>query len=483
MNGLSRSTSVLAVLLTSLLWVPACGRPFESLYSKHYENGLTDVVLPSEKDIMASGFVKTYDIPANEMSRNCLRMAAQGQGILAVDSGADGNSPRRLMILTGEDYILVPASINNSMAATLFMDTWLAIAVVPNGPESCSVGVAWINPETNKTAAIDSAVDSNKSSNIFTTPGEKFRIAQEASSTAMAQKFHQNLLMQSYGPTLWMTRLKSPNPVTRGPAPGVEVCPDPGYPELKTGYGNWCSLYLRQHESLVNAPELIADFTRTLDNLKKAAGMAGVPMRIYILASPEINAFSLPNGDIYLFAGLLDILSDPHQIAAVLAHELDHFAQHDAVYKILHEYRTQVAVMTGMVVLSVAGGVAGALVAPASSALGQAVPVGQQLVSNGLQQVISTSITYGGMGLQNTLVMGYSQEVELRADNNGLRYVWAAGYDTKGMFQVMDKLKGIEVAAKDAKANCGSALVNCKPGVEARTAQLLKVQSELSKVP
>lgn len=46
---------------------------------------------------------------------------------------------------------------------------------------------------------------------------------------------------------------------------------------------------------------------------------------------PTINAFALPSKDIFVYAGLVDLVEDETLLSAVLAHEIAHVAQRHAV--------------------------------------------------------------------------------------------------------------------------------------------------------
>jgi hypothetical protein len=448
-------------------------------YLKHYQYGFDGVKLPAAEEVLKHGVTRTYDAPADEVWKSCLRAAAQKQGVVAADAG-DGQGPRRMIVLDGQRLIVMQQSNQGGIDFSTFMDTLLAVALVPDGPQQCKLAVAWLDPATNKPAPFP-VPDCEPKANINWTPpawkASAIRDQRLFVAKWRANDFLQNISVQLYGPPQWVARLKQQPTVARGKAPGVKVREDIGYEEIKNDYGNWCSLLLRRNRYVVQCPELVDELTATMANLKKAAGKEGSSTRIFILASPEVNAFSLPNGDIFICSGLLDMLADGNEAAAVLAHELDHYIQHDAVYKVRNAYRAQVAAMTVMITVSVAGGVAGGLMAAAP--LGAMVSPGQQILSELVKQGAVYAATYGGMGMEEAIVSGYSREVELRADNNALRYMWGAGYDRKAMLSVMEKLKGIEVAAKDMKANCGSALVNCEPGMEARMAEMAQVGKEL----
>ncbi len=51
------------------------------------------------------------------------------------------------------------------------------------------------------------------------------------------------------------------------------------------------------------------------------------PYQFYVSASPQVNAFALPGGFVVVNAGLLRIIDNPNELAAVIAHEVQHVEQ------------------------------------------------------------------------------------------------------------------------------------------------------------
>ncbi|KAA8589849.1 hypothetical protein FQN60_013214, partial [Etheostoma spectabile] len=49
-----------------------------------------------------------------------------------------------------------------------------------------------------------------------------------------------------------------------------------------------------------------------------------VSWSIHVVQSPNINAFVLPNGKVFIFTGMLDAVADVHQLTIVLGHEMAH---------------------------------------------------------------------------------------------------------------------------------------------------------------
>lgn len=54
-----------------------------------------------------------------------------------------------------------------------------------------------------------------------------------------------------------------------------------------------------------------------------------VPLTVYVLDHPMVNAFALPGGHIVLFKGLIDTAETPEELAAVFAHEMGHVVSRD----------------------------------------------------------------------------------------------------------------------------------------------------------
>lgn len=112
-------------------------------------------------------------------------------------------------------------------------------------------------------------------------------------------------------------------------------------------------------------------------------------LRVYVLKSPSLNAFALPNGSIYFNLGLLATLQNEAQLATILAHEGAHFVHRHS----LHQRRNIKSGTAAATVVSIIGiPIVGALAAVSS-------------------------------------MYGYSRELEREADRIGWERLVAAGYD------------------------------------------------------
>jgi predicted Zn-dependent protease len=94
----------------------------------------------------------------------------------------------------------------------------------------------------------------------------------------------------------------------------------------------------REHQRLVaafggeyRAPQAQALLDGIVQRLGQATERPSERYQVTILNSPVVNAFALPNGNIYITRGILVLANDTSEIASVLAHEMAHVITRHAV--------------------------------------------------------------------------------------------------------------------------------------------------------
>ncbi|MBF8159999.1 MULTISPECIES: M48 family metalloprotease [Ectopseudomonas] len=140
-----------------------------------------------------------------------------------------------------------------------------------------------------------------------------------------------------------------------------------------------------------------------------------------LVDSPDINAFALPGGYIYIHRGLLAYLNSEAELAAVLGHEVGHVTAR-------HSVRQQSQ-------------------STAWSLLGHAAAIG-----TGVGAVGDLTNVMG-----NAFVRGYGRDMELEADGLGAQYLARSGYDPQAMIEVVKVLKNQEDFARAQAAKRGEA--------------------------
>jgi predicted Zn-dependent protease len=89
---------------------------------------------------------------------------------------------------------------------------------------------------------------------------------------------------------------------------------------------------LAAYGGVYREPRLQSMLETTVDKLVAASERPEQKYEVTILNSPAINAFALPNGELYVTRGLIALANDNSELASVLAHEMAHvIARHAAI--------------------------------------------------------------------------------------------------------------------------------------------------------
>ena len=90
-----------------------------------------------------------------------------------------------------------------------------------------------------------------------------------------------------------------------------------------------------------------AEIEKIVDRLVASSERPDLKYQVTVLNSPAINAFALPNGQLYITRGLIALANDKAELASVLAHEMGHvIARHAAIRE---EQAKQAAVIAHVV--------------------------------------------------------------------------------------------------------------------------------------
>lgn len=85
------------------------------------------------------------------------------------------------------------------------------------------------------------------------------------------------------------------------------------------------------------------------DRLMAGIDSSDYEYRIQVVNNPQINAITLPGGNILIFKGLIEFAETPEEVAAVLAHEIGHVEKRHVVKKLIKEFGLNIlfSVVTG----------------------------------------------------------------------------------------------------------------------------------------
>jgi len=131
------------------------------------------------------------------------------------------------------------------------------------------------------------------------------------------------------------------------------------------------------------------------------------PYTFQVVDSPEVNAFALPGGPIYLNSGIVELCDSEDQLASVIAHEMSHVAARHTTEMLTTQNISQLAIIAAVSVVP--------------------VPI--------------PPIAWEGAKLGYVLsLLKYSRGKEAEADRLGLQLMTAAGYDPTEMAAMFRKL-------------------------------------------
>ncbi len=163
---------------------------------------------------------------------------------------------------------------------------------------------------------------------------------------------------------------------------------------------------------LYDDPKLQQYVNRLGQELAAKSHRKDLEFHFTVLDSPEINAFALPGGYIYITRGIMAYLDSEAELAGVLGHEIGHVTARHSVRQQAGQFASN---LLGVLISATTG----------QSSLGN------------LSQQLSTG-----------LIRGYGREHELEADRLGAEYLHKTGYDPDNMLEVIGVLKDQEVYEK-----------------------------------
>jgi predicted Zn-dependent protease len=132
--------------------------------------------------------------------------------------------------------------------------------------------------------------------------------------------------------------------------------------------------------------------------------MASLPWQFHLVRDPQVNAFNIPGGHVYVFSGLVTQSNELSELVGVLSHEISHGVARHGTEMLSKQY--------GFAVV-------------ASLVLGKNPAV--------YQQILADIVGQGTM-------MKFSRDAEREADRLGVHYMYESGYDPAGMEAMFQNL-------------------------------------------
>ena len=172
---------------------------------------------------------------------------------------------------------------------------------------------------------------------------------------------------------------------------------------------------LKEYAALDN-PALQTYVNEVGQRLAKQSHRPNLQWHFTVVDSPDVNAFALPGGYVYITRGIMAYLNSEAELAGVVGHEIGHVTAR-------HGVRQQ----------------------SASTAAGLGAVFGSVLIP-GLNNQAGASLM---QSLARAWTAGYGREHELESDRLGAQYLAKSGYEPQAMIQVIGVLKNQELYATE----------------------------------
>jgi beta-barrel assembly-enhancing protease len=179
-----------------------------------------------------------------------------------------------------------------------------------------------------------------------------------------------------------------------------------GSQEKEMAIGRQLAAEVEQQAKLIDDPVVTEYINRVGQNIVLHSD-AKVPFTIKVIDADEVNAFALPGGFFFVNKGLILAADNEAELAGVMAHEIAHVTARHAMENQGKGTFINYAALAGMIF----GG-----------------------------PIVSTVLQNGGGILAGLASLKFSRGAEVEADNLGVQYLYASGYDPTSMSTMFEKL-------------------------------------------
>ena len=197
---------------------------------------------------------------------------------------------------------------------------------------------------------------------------------------------------------------------------------------------------INQQLPIIDDPEITRYINVMGDSIARLADDRGLDWHFYVVNSPEVNAFAVPGGFIYVNRGLIARTTTMSELAGVLGHEIGHVVERHSVEQMQKAQGANLGVTLACVLTRVCDSQAGA-----------------------------AAIQVGG----TALFAKFSRDDELEADRQGVENVIRAGINPQGIVSMFQTL----IAERNRQPDAVSGWFSTHPLEEDRIAQVQQMIS------
>jgi predicted Zn-dependent protease len=187
-----------------------------------------------------------------------------------------------------------------------------------------------------------------------------------------------------------------------------------------------------QEYGVYNDPKLQAYVNQLGQKLAKQSHRSNLQWHFTVLDSPEINAFALPGGYVYVTRGIMAYMESEADLAGVIGHEIGHVTARHGAQRATRQQNAGLGVLAASV-------------------------LGAVLESQGVSGAgrIASEVS---QGVAAGYIASYGRDQELQADSLGAEYLARTNYDPRSMIDVITVLRNQERFAAEAASAEGRAV-------------------------
>lgn len=175
---------------------------------------------------------------------------------------------------------------------------------------------------------------------------------------------------------------------------------------------------IKQKQTVSTDPRYTERLNRVAPRLIRAAGGNPAEWEYLVFEDPSLNAFALPGNKIGIHTGIMDVMRNDAQLAAVVGHEIAHVNYNHSAERSSQGLLAQLGMVGAQIGLASRCERGDRNCARSTQQLGQAL----------------------GMGAMYGAILPFSRKHELEADAGGVRYMAQAGYDPEESLEFWQRM-------------------------------------------
>ncbi|MBL0717468.1 MAG: M48 family metalloprotease [Desulfosarcina sp.] len=171
----------------------------------------------------------------------------------------------------------------------------------------------------------------------------------------------------------------------------------------------------RRHFEFIEDPVIIKYINKIGDRVIATLPPQPFKYHFYMIHEDVYNAFAVPGGHVFINSGLFGAMEGEDELAGILAHEISHVLCRHISQRIARSSKIGMATFAGMI-------------------------AGILLGING-SGAAASAMTISSAAAGQSIMLAFSRENEMQADQIGLKLLSEAGYSGKGLLEMLKKIR------------------------------------------